>query len=253
MPIGRTTPRGSSNRNELSHFSRIFCVIPRYHLAMATYALAQLKMKDIAEFCEIEDSGVLPHLWDDRKIVPLSDEEIAFIVVLRRWLTAYKTHLVNEATIWARAIYPLLALAERDNIRAFSAVPLSATFPWGELRGEVDGALAHMDIEASAAAPYFVVVEAKRGVEGHDAIAQLLGGILCAASRNHKHDNRDEHVLYGVYTIADVWTFIQVKISGLDSARPRIKTAFSREYMEKTEAFIILQLMKSMLIELAGS
>lgn len=38
--------------------------------------------------------------------------------MLRRRLVAYKTQLVNEATIWFRVIYPLLTVAERDNIRA---------------------------------------------------------------------------------------------------------------------------------------
>lgn len=219
---------------------------------MATYALAQLTLKDIASFCDIEDFGVLPAIWEERELAPISEAEKAVVAMLRHWLTAYKTHLVNEATIWARAIYPMLALAERDNIRAFSAVPMSGKFSWGEFRGEVDGVLAKMGIEAEAGPPYFVVVEAKRGVEGHDPIAQLLGGLLCAASYDHKQENRAEQLLYGVYTIADVWTFIQVRISNLDGDRPRVKTSFSREYMEKTEALTILQLMKSMVVELTG-
>jgi hypothetical protein len=217
---------------------------------MSTYALGQLTMDQLAELADIQDRGSLPGLWEERELGQLSEDEKVSLAGLRGRLVSYRTHLVNEATIWARAIYPLLAMAERDNIRAYSEVPLSATFRRGELRGEVDGALARMGIEAEAAPPYLLVVEAKRGVEGHEPVAQLLGGLLCAARKNHKHHPRPEQVLYGVYTIADVWTFLQVTISGLDEERPTLSTAFSREYTEKTEAAAILLLLKSMVAEL---
>jgi hypothetical protein len=213
---------------------------------MATYPLGQLKMNQLVELAEIQDRGVLPDLWEDRPLAPLAEDEQVVLAVLCKRLVAHRTILVNEATIWARAIYPLLVLAERDNICAFAEVPLGATFARGELRGEVDGALARMGIEGEPVPPYLLVVEAKRGVEGHDPVAQLIGGLLCAAQKNHQHTPETEHVLYGAYTVADVWTFVEVTISGLDGERPRVMFAGSREYVEKLEAGVILRLLKSM-------
>jgi hypothetical protein len=207
-------------------------------------------MDQLLELADVQDRGVIPELWEQRDLGLLVEEEKVSLSSLRRRLIYSRTLLLNDVTIWARAIYPLLAMAERDNIHAFGGVPLSGTFPGGELGGEVDGALARMGIEAEAAPPYLLVVEAKRGVEGHEPVAQLLGGLLCAAQRNHKHRPKAVHVLYGVYTVADVWTFLQVTISGLDADRPAIVTAFSPEYAEKNEAATILLLLKSIVAEL---
>lgn len=127
----------------------------------------------------------------------------------------------------------LRSLAERDQIRALSEVSLSAMLPRGELRGEVDGALAGVDFEAVATPPYLLIVEAKRGVEGRSPVAQLLGGMLCAAWRNHQQRPQQEHRLYGAYTVADVWTFVQATVSE-----------------ETTEAAVVVLMLKSMVAEL---
>jgi hypothetical protein len=219
---------------------------------MATYLLRELALQQLGELAELDDRGVIPSLWDDRPLGQLSEEDEIFLGVIRRQIVAYKTHLVNESTIWARAIYPILALAERDHVGAFSGVPLSARLARGELRGEVDGALARMGIEAEASPPYLLVVKAKRGVEGHDPVAQLLGGLLCAAQRNHERRAQPEHVLYGAYTIADVWTFLQVVVTGIDGERPLLTLASSREYMEKTEASTILLQLRAMVADILG-
>jgi hypothetical protein len=219
---------------------------------MAVYFLRQLTAARLGELVEIVDRGVLPELWEERQADPFTEDERVRLAALRRQLVSFKVHIVNEATIWARAIYPLLAMAERDKIRAFAQVAISGTFGNGELRGEVDGALAPMGLVGDAVPPYLLVVEAKRGVEAHDPIAQLLGGLLCAARRNHTRRPRGEHVIYGAYTIADVWTFIEATIAGLDGDRPRVTTAFSREYTETAEAETILLLLKSMVAELAS-
>lgn len=217
---------------------------------MLIYSLNQLTLDQLQELTEIQDRGTLPALWEERKLGELTEEEQAVLSSVRKHLTSVRAHSLNEATIWARAIYPLLALAERDNLRAFAAVPMSATLSRGELRGEVDGVLARVSVEVSAVPPYLVVVEAKRGIEGNEPAAQLLGGLLCAAWQNHKRRPRPEQRLYGVITVADVWTFVSVLVSDLDAERPRLTTAFSREYMEKTEATQILLLLKSMVAEL---
>jgi hypothetical protein len=219
---------------------------------MPTYPLAELSMDQLGELCELEHRGVCPGLWDERSLGDLTEDEQSFVATLRKHIVPYSVHLANEATIWARAIYPLLLLAEQDDIRAFSGVPLRAQLPAGELRGEVDGAMAHIGIQADAQAPYLVVVEAKRGVEAHDPVAQLLGGLLCAAAKNQKKHPHAAQRLYGVYTVADVWTFLQATVTGLSDGRPAMTTVASREYMEKTEASLILRLLKSMVAELVA-
>ncbi|MFO0760728.1 MAG: hypothetical protein U0359_29890 [Byssovorax sp.] len=223
-----------------------------YTVTMTTYSLGQLTLSELEGLATVVDRGTVTEIWDEQRAGELGAREQLLLDELRGRLLSYKTQLVNEATIWARAIYPLLVLAERDNVRAFAGVPLAAKLPKGELRGEVDGALARMGIEGDAAPPYLLVVEAKRGVEGHDPVAQLLGGLLCAAVRNHAHRAKAEHVLYGVYTIADVWTMVRVVVSGLDGEQPVITTVSSREYTEKTEADVILRLLKGMVVELAS-
>ncbi len=223
-----------------------------YVMIMSSYTLAQVRLAQLREFAEIDNRGVVPSVWASLEQGDLTEEEEQFLAFLRKRLFYYKTQMANEATIWARAIYPLLLLAERDDLRAYSQVPLAAKLFHGELHGEVDGVLAREGIDQDVTPPYVLVVEAKRGVEGHDPVAQLLGGLLCAAWENQQVHKRDEHHLYGAYTVADVWTFVDVKISSIDGEAPRMVMAFSREYMEKTEAGVILRLLKSMLSKLAG-
>src|SRR2546425_662891 len=83
------------------------------------------------------------------------------------------------------------------------------------------------------------------GNSGHEPVTQLLGGLLCGAWNNHKRKPQPEHRLYGVYTISDVWTFVQATISSLDSERPVITTAASGDYAEKPDAATIVLLLKS--------
>lgn len=219
---------------------------------MSTYTLAQVKLAQLRELALIDNLGVVPSVWASLEQGELTEEEEQVLAFLRKRILYYKTQMASEATIWSRAIYPLLLLAERDDLRAYSQVPLAAQLSRGELRGEVDGVLAREGIDQEVTPPYVLVVEAKRGVEGHDPVAQLLGGLLCAAWENQRQQRRKEHHLYGAYTVADVWTFVDVKITDIDGEQPRMVMAFSREYTEKTEAGVILRLLKSLLSGLAS-
>ena len=72
--------------------------------------------------------------------------------------------LMDEATVWARAIYPLLLLAEHGRIQVWSEVALKAKYANFELEGIVDGLLEHT-ASGLISTPYLIVVEAKHGVE----------------------------------------------------------------------------------------
>ena len=111
---------------------------------------------------------------------------------------------------------------------------------------EVDGALAS-SFDEEVEPPYFVVVEAKRGVGGTDPVAQLLGAMLCAAQRNER-DGRPASDVYGCYTIAAVWTFMHGKLDW-SQPKPALTVLSSREYMEQTEAATILAILESILAE----
>ncbi len=209
---------------------------------MKTYAFEGLTSATLAEIATIRHEPDQPVFWDDLARRELSEEDRVALSIFARKLVRYKAQRVNEATIWSRAIYPLLMLAERGNIRAWSLVPLAATFDDVELRGKADGALA-TSIDEEIGLPYLVVMEAKRGTQGTDPVAQLLAAMLCAARLNEEGGHPGAEI-FGCYTIADVWTFMRGKVDW-SSPKPVMTALSSREYWEKTEAATILAMLES--------
>jgi hypothetical protein len=67
--------------------------------------------------------------------------------------------------------------------------------------------------------------------------------MLCAARRNER-DGEPAGEIYGVYTIADVWTFVRGRIDWTEP-RPVLSVLASGEYMEKLEAVTILAILES--------
>jgi hypothetical protein len=207
-----------------------------------TYPFNELTAVTLAEVAAVRYEPMQPSVWDDLAGKPISERERSLLGAITDKLRYFRAHMANEATVWARAIYPMLALAERGAIFAFSRVPLAATFGGLEVRGEADGALAG-SVNEEPSAPYVVVIEAKRGVGATEPVSQLLGAMLCAAQKN-EHDGHPAEEIYGVYTIADVWTFVRGRIDW-SQPKPAMRVLPSREYAEKTEAATILAILES--------
>lgn len=216
---------------------------------MKTYAFKELTSATLAEVATIQHEPRQPAFWEELSRRELGEQERIGLRLIADKLLYYQTQRVNEATIWSRAIYPLLALAERGEIRAWSLVPLAARFGDIELRGEADGALAG-SIDEELGLPYLVVVEAKRGIGATDPRAQLLGAMLCAAKLN-EHDGRSASEMYGCYTVADVWTFLRGTLDWTE-AKPSVKILSSREYTEKTEGPLILSILESIVAKITA-
>ena len=121
--------------------------------------------------------------------------------LVQEYLINYQLNLMNEATIWARAIYPLLILAEKGNIQAWAEVPLRAKFSQFELAGVVDGVLGKC-VGGEISVPYLVVVKAKRGLEAKNPRFQLYGEMLAAAWANWHKSPQAEQNIFGCYTIS---------------------------------------------------
>ncbi len=209
---------------------------------MRTYAFKELTSATLAEIATLHHEPRQTAVWEELARREIGEHERLAVAFIVEKLLYYKTQRVNEATIWSRAIYPLLALAEREDIRAWSQVSLTARFNDVELRGEADGALAG-SIDEEIGTPYLVVVEAKRGISGTDPMAQLLGAMLCAGWLNEQegHPGRE---IYGAYTVGDVWTFLRGQLDWTES-KPAMRVLSSREYTEKTEASSILAMLES--------
>ena len=213
---------------------------------MKSYAFKDLTLAKLSEAAVIRHETRQPAVWDDLARREISARTRAAIEPILDKLRNYGVSRVNEATLWARAIYPLLALAERDDILAWSVVPLSGRFNDVEIGGEVDGALASSFLD-QIELPYFVVVEAKRGVGATDPLPQALGAMLCAAQRN-EHEGHPAEQIYGCFTIGDDWTFLRGRLDW-SQPKPRMSVLPSREYTERTEAPIILAILVSILAE----
>jgi hypothetical protein len=209
---------------------------------MKTYAFDQLNAASLQEIAAIHYERPQPDVWEELARHEISERDRADLALILARLRNFGLHLANEATVWARAIYPVLTLAERRGIFAFALVPFAALFDDIELRGEADGVLA-VGVNAEPRTPYLVVIHAKRGIGATEPVSQLLGAMLCAARRNER-DGAPAEEIFGVYTIADAWTFVRARIDW-SQPRPAMRVLISGEYAEKLEAATILAILES--------
>src|SRR5262249_2026491 len=151
---------------------------------------------------------------------------------------------MNEATIWSRAIYPLLVLAEQGELEAWSQPPLKAQFPRFVLEGIADGAVGY-NISGPTKAFCLIVDEVKRELESQDPLSQVYGAMLAGGQLNWAEDNRVPQEIYGCYTIADNWVFAHGLVADIEALRPTMTVSLSRAYSEKVEAETILRILKS--------
>lgn len=183
-------------------------------------------------------------IWLASAEVLLVDRERIQLEIIHSYLIHEKLHLLNEATLWARAIYPLLIIAEKAGIRAWSEVPLSAMYSQFEVDGIADGVMGY-SVAGRLEMPYLVVVETKRGIENQNPIFQLYAQLLAAARLNWEGNQEPVQEIFGCYTIADSWTFVRAEVSEIESDRPTLKVESSQEYSEKSDAETILKVLKS--------
>jgi len=203
---------------------------------------SNIAKKQLQQLVSIQDQGIKVYEWleiQDVMIEPKIQQELGYLVDR---LLNYDTHLMNEATIWSRAIYPLLSLAEIGNIQAWAEVNLKATYPSFTIEAIADGVLGR-STSGTLESPYLVVVEAKRGLEAENPVYQLYLQFLAAAWLNWQQIPLEPQIIFGAYTIADTWKLMKAEVEGFESDRPRLTLEASREFSEKLEAEIILKIL----------
>jgi hypothetical protein len=211
---------------------------------MEKFTIAQLTLVDLERVVDLREQSGSKHSWTQVDDIILTADELRRLDDIQAKLVGKQVHLLNEATIWSRAIYPLLLVAERDDIQAWAEVPLQATYRQFTLEGIADGVLGKSGI-GRVKAHYLVMVETKRGIENANPIFQLYGQLLAAAHINWANDNKDPQEIFGCYTIADSWTFVHAQVAGLDTERPTLDIEVSSEYVEKVEMETILKILKN--------
>jgi len=219
-------------------------VIMRDISAMPKFTFAAISLDDLKSFIHLYEGFIGNYEWNQTDSIVLTEHEQQRVTEVSAYLLNHDTTLMNEATVWGKAIFPLLILAEQNNIEAWAEVTLKAQYKTFELEGVVDGVLGKSAI-GRIEAPYLVVLEAKKGLDAQNPVYQLYGQILTAAHLNWELNGNDCQEIFGCYTIGDTWKFIRAEISEITSNRPVLKTEYSREYVEKLEAATILKLLKS--------
>ena len=219
---------------------------------MEKLALSSMSLETLQRLTRLTQNGIRNYEWTQVDAAILSDWERRRLAEIQTTLLRDPVHLLNEATIWARGIYPLLQLAESDEVRALAGITLKVHYPQFEIEGVADGAIGK-SIMGRIDYPYLVTVEAKRGIEGQNPVSQLYGSLLAAARLNWQTDGQDVQEVFGCYTIADSWAFVRSQVSGIDSDRPTLEVEFSREYTEKTDAETILKLLKAIVARYQAS
>ena len=217
---------------------------------MHTYTFSQLTEETLETLVTLNEKYIPPAEWEKMQVA-LTAEECRRLDDIKA--TLHHRHLVamNEATLWARAIYPMLVLAEQGHIQAWSGVPLKASYLTFELEGEADGALAPA-IGGRIRPPYLIVNEAKRGIQAPDPQFQLYGEMLAAAwltwKRNSEtltaHDSETDQEIFGCYTVNDSWAFVRGTVSDIETEKPIFTIEFSPVYNGIWDAEQIVQLLK---------
>ena len=220
------------------------------------YAFTDLNQTVIEQIADVQfEPETADCIWQQLQEVTLSETEQVVLNYIVKGVINERPSIMNEATLWSRLNYPLLQLAETEQIHAWSEISISADLSHVTLHGIIDGILGYT-LAGMLRIPWLVIVEAKKGLENKDPRYQLYGQILATAFLNQQSQNRSEEataielherVLYGCYTVADNWTFVRGKITDLETKRPVMKLAFSREYAGRLEAKTILGILKSII------
>ena len=108
---------------------------------MTKLTCAKITRAELKRLIYLQEKTVASYDWTQTDSVLLTAREQCQLQEITSHLLNYDTHLMNEATIWARAIYPLLLLAEQDTIQAWSEVFLQAQYVHFEIEGIADGTL----------------------------------------------------------------------------------------------------------------
>ena len=203
---------------------------------------SELSQENLQSIVKLYEKGIVSDKWN-RMMLACTDQERQQLQFFTLNLINRRVVAMNEATIWSRAIYPLLMLAEKEHIQAWSQVSLKAQYPRFELESVVDGVLANT-VSGRVEAPYLVVLQAKRGIEGKDPQFQLYGEMLAAAWLNWQETAETPQEIFGCYTVSDSWTFARGIVEELEAEQPMMTVELSREYVEKIEAETILQILK---------
>src|SRR5262245_4767446 len=210
---------------------------------MQSFNFSRLTPGFLNSMVTLREKGVTPALWDTTD-VSLTEHERQQVEAIISSLAHKSIVLMNDATIWSRAIYPLLFLAEQGELEAWAQLPLKAEYPRFVLEGIADGALGY-NLSGPSKSFCLIVVEVKRESEAQDPLPQLYGAMLAAAKVNWAQDNRVPQEIYGCYTIADNWIFAHGQVADIEDLRPTMTVALSRAYSEKVEAETILRILKS--------
>jgi hypothetical protein len=214
---------------------------------MSKLTFSAVSLEDLQAVVDLREGAIGRYGWNDVGAIGLTEYERRRVMEVGAYLLDRDTTLMNEATVWGKAIFPLLTLAEDGNVEIWAEVMLRAQYGRFTLEGVVDGVLGRSVI-GRVEAPFLVVVEAKKGVEAQSPVYQLYGQLLAAARLNWELDGKEVQEVFGCYTIGDVWKFVRAEVSGIASDRPMLRTEYSREYVEKLEAEMILKLLKGIVI-----
>lgn len=219
---------------------------------MEAYSFAQLSEETLRALVTLNIQVGVSDQWENMQKGDLTPAEGTQIAYLKSILRERDLVVMNEATLWARAIYPLLVLAEQAYVQAWTGIPLKAIYPTFQLEGEADGALAPA-AAGKPQAPYLIVHEAKRGVHSSDPQTQLYGEMLAAAWLNWKSgaEPQSETIttghqeIFGCYTVSESWTFVRGTVSGIETEKPTFTVEFSRVYNGFFETEGVLQILKA--------
>ena len=209
---------------------------------MCTYIFSQLSEETLKRLVTLEGKYVAAAAWRNMQIM-LTDDERRRLEDIKATLRDRNLMVLNASTLWARAIYPLLVLAEQGHVQAWSGVPLKAAYPTFSLEGEADGALAP-SLGGRIQSPYLIVHEAKRGLNAPDPLYQLLGEMLAAARLNWEKDSNPEQEIFGCYTLNDDWAFVRGVVTDIDTEKPTFTVEFAPDYHGISDAENIVQLLK---------
>src|SRR5208337_3921489 len=196
-----------------------------YRGTMVNISLRSATLDDLAHLAALESRSMAPEPWGDGE--PPDEAAQVQLRYLSGKLAHVRTTTLNEATLWARAVYPLLELAETDDVRAWAEVPLAARDPYSdtELAGVVDGVLAPEGVLAGAPGqPFLLGMEAKRGMEATDPRPALLAALLAVLwTRIGQPDTEGPVEAFGCFTVGDIWTFVRAEaVARPEGHRPRL-------------------------------